>query len=91
MKIYNVIEFCEPHNTDTYIGVYSYSKKESAIKKLKKLPKDTKRDWFKIDEDGYQYASELEWEKIDDTSYRCCNDRDDYYSVWIEEQVLNTR
>lgn len=90
MKIFNVIEFEEPHNTDTYIGVYPYSTKEGAVRRMNDLIVKTKRDWFRV-EDGQWYSSRLEWEENREGIYRCCNDRGDYYTVRIEEKVLNTR
>lgn len=89
MKIYNVIEHHQPHNWDEVIKVYSYSTLEKALSKLKRQVAQAKRDWFRKDEDGYQYCSELEWEREDTDCYSCCTEREDYYFIWIEKCNVN--
>ena len=87
MVVYNIIEIYEPHNSDINFNVCTYTDLDKAKARLKREVSKMKNYWFKTEPDGYQYCEELEYENIDKNGmeYSCCTEREDYFSICIEE------
>lgn len=79
-KIYSVIIYWQPHNGDSGCDCVLFSTLSGAKKWLEQNVDATIEEYTKVDENGYQYCSEMEYVKYneDKTSCSLLTEREDY-------------